>query len=609
MISGGTPVLIPLERELQERLAWFIRMRWVAAAGILVGTWIAHIHLVPDLPTVPLYATALVVLFYNLLFLKFRSQFENDQAALKRFVYEQIILDWIALAIIVHFWGGIRSPVTLVFTFHLIIGAILLSPRSCYYLTAAASLLMVVLTLLEGGSLAVSSSLQAIYAESPDPFLGGFWRWLILTVFFLVVTYLATSITAKLREKESALFASEQALDRAYHEMEALHELGKVVNSTLNLEEVLELIAEHAAKLLNMRACFIRLFDKTGTRLYIGGAYGLSQAYLNKGPVEVAKSLIDLEALRGGAIQVLEVAEDSRFQYPEEARKEGLRSMLSVPVKAKSRVLGVIRVYSGQPHTFSDWEQRFLRNLANLGAVAIENARSYAELKNLNDEKVWFARMTHHQLRSPLAAIHGTLDALPYAGPLSPKQQDLTERAKRRIQDAFDIIRDFLDLAAAQRPREKEAIEPVELGEALQRAVESARETARGKDVEFTSKIEPGLMIRVETADLDRIFSNLLENAVKYTPAGGHVEIVAGPFREGFVRVEVSDTGIGIPKDEQERVFEGFYRTREAKATGAVGTGLGLSIVQTLAERIGARLELESEPGKGTRFKVFLPTE
>ena len=113
----------------------------------------------------------------------------------------------------------------------------------------------------------------------------------------MVTTYLATSITARLREKEVALFQSERALDLAYREMESLYELGQLVNSTLDVNEVLSLIAENTTRLLNGKACFIRLLDKSGKKLYIGGWHGLSQAYLNKGPVEVEKSLVDAEAL------------------------------------------------------------------------------------------------------------------------------------------------------------------------------------------------------------------------------------------------------------------------------------------------------------------------
>ncbi len=606
MTPAGNPYLIPLERELEERLGWFIGMRWLAAGGIVAGTVLATTLELEELGTGPLLLVGFAVGVYNLAFHLLRTRVETQQIPVRLVIYFQIALDWLALILIVHFSGGIRSPVSLAFTFHLIIAAILLSRRACYLLAAFASLLLGVLTLLDEAGVLATPAIHLLYLGSSEAGLSGAHLWIALTGFFLVTAHLATSITARLRKKEWALFESERAVHRAYEEMEALYELGQVVNSTLDLKEVLSLIAEHASRLLKMKSCFIRLFDKSGRMLYIGGAYGLSQAYINKGPVEVSKSLIDNEALKGGVVKVGEVADDPRFQYPMEAKREGLRSMLSVPLQAKSRVLGVIRVYSGQPYHFSEQDESLLRNLANLGAVAIENARAYSELQALTEEKIWFAHMTHHQLRSPLAAIQGILDALPYAGPLSEKQSDLIRRARRRIEDSFNMIRDFLNLAASRRPSAAVPPEPVELAHSLRETVETVQETARGKGIELEVEWEDSLTVRAESADLERIFANLLDNAVKYTPEGGRVALSV-TRQNGQIRVEVRDTGIGIAPEDRERVFEDFYRTPEAKATGETGSGLGLSIVRILVDRLGGRLELESSPGEGSCFRVFLP--
>lgn len=595
-----------MERELRERLKWFLSMRRLAALGILAGTFLASRLLIADLPTTPLYLIGIAILGYNVVFRLYRPRAEADPVRLRSFIYLQICLDWLALTLVVHFSGGAGSPVTVIFALHLIIGAILLSVRAGYLLATVASLLVGMLSLNETLAVFPPPVGIRVVLRGGEESLGTFIVWLGLTGFFFAVAYLTTSITLRLREKERALFESQQALDRSYHEMEALYRLGQVVNSSLDLDEVLGLIAESAAKLLDMKACFIRLLDRSGKNLYIGGTYGLSQAYINKGPVEVGRSSVDLEALRGGVVQVLDVGEDARFQYREEAKREGLLSMLCIPVQAKNRVLGVIRVYSGEPHLFSLEEQRLLRNLANLGAVAIENARSYSDLQKLNQEKVWFARMTHHQLRSPLAAIQGVIDALPFAGSLNEKQVELVERAKRRIGDAFSTIKDFLDLAAAQRLRDPAPPAPVELSKVLSDVLEAARDAASSKGLELTVKIPPRLMVAIEPADLDRVFSNLVGNAVKYTPAGGKVTVEAA-LVGNEIRVDVSDTGIGISPEDQGRIYEGFFRSKEARSSGEMGTGLGLSIVKTLLDRFGGRIELESRVGQGTRFRVWLP--
>jgi signal transduction histidine kinase len=199
------------------------------------------------------------------------------------------------------------------------------------------------------------------------------------------------------------------------------------------------------------------------------------------------------------------------------------------------------------------------------------------------------------------------LDALPYAGETNPKQKELVERGRRRVRDAFDLIRDLLDLAAAQRPLDEGASEDVVMSRALEQTVEAARERARGKGVELEVEMPArNLTVRAQAGDIERIFSNLLDNALKYTPSSGRVRFLVREV-DGCVQAEVSDTGIGIDPHDQERIFEGFYRTEAAKNTGEMGTGLGLSIVKRLIDRWGGKLELDSTPGKGSRFVITFP--
>ncbi len=603
--AAGENILIPLEKELQERLDWFIRLRWLAGMGILIGSGIGLPLLQFPAPFLPLTMVGVAVLLYNLMLHSFRDRVTEMLGSLRRSIHLQIAFDWAALSVTVYLTGGIASPVCVTYVFHIIIGAILLSRRSCYFLATAASLLLGLLTFLTANGLIwnYGRAAQAAIAR-PVP---AFQIWSALTFFFIVSTYLATSITARLRQKEAALSNSERSLNLAYHEMEELYEVGKLVNSTLDVNEVLRLIAQHAARLLSGKACFIRLLDLSGKKLYIGGSFGLSQAYIDKGPVDVGKSLVDLEALRGKIIQVLEVAADQRFQYREEARREGLRSMLSCPMQAKNRILGLIRVYTAEPHVFTEQEQNLLMNVANLGALAIENARSYGDLKALDQERVWFARTTHHQLRSPLAAVQSAIDALPFAGALNEKQKALITRARRRVQDAFDTIRDLLDMAAAQHLGNPITFKPVNVAETLKRILEATLERARSKGLEFVAAVDSDdTWVLADPADLERIFSNLLDNALKYTQEG---RVSFGVRKtDEWLEAFVEDTGMGIAEEDRNRIFEGFYRSVAAKTSGEMGTGLGLSIVRKLIERLGGTITLESELGKGTCVIVRLPT-
>ncbi|MEW6750988.1 MAG: GAF domain-containing sensor histidine kinase [Candidatus Latescibacterota bacterium] len=612
-LAGDSPRadLIPLERELRERVAWFIRLRWLAVGGIAAGAWGATTFVVPRLPALPLYGVALAVAGYNAVFALLLHRWRPGRLparAHRRLLYLQIALDWVALICLVHYAGGIHSPVALAFTFHLILGAILLSRRACYAQVALASLLAGTLLVVEqtGAWTPVAARPPLAVMCIPERCLEGcIYRWLALTVFFGVVAFLVTSVTVPLRRKEEALFASEQALDRAYGELGGLYRVAQAVNATLDPEKVLALIARNAARLMGLKACSIRLLETDG-RLRIGAAYGLSQAYLDKGPVEVSRSRLDAEALAGRIVQVEDAAQDPRFQYPEEARREGIHSVLCAPMQARGRAIGCIRVYADVVRPFSGREEEFLGNLASLGAVAIDNARAYQAVQAHSEERAWFARMTHHQLRGPLAATAGMLDAMRYAGPLADKQHELVERSRRRIGEVLEMIRDLLDLAAAQRPLAGGPAEPVSLAGAVQPALDSAGDRAAHKGVALNVELAADAWVLADAEDVARIFANLLDNAVKYTPAGGTVAFAAA-MAEGWVEARVRDSGIGIEPQDRERVFRGFYRSPAARATGEAGTGMGLSIVRRLVERWGGSVDLESQPEAGSCFAVRMP--
>jgi signal transduction histidine kinase len=599
-------VPIPLERELQEHLAWFIRLRWLAALAIIAGTWaateLAQLPLVP----LPLYLTGIAVAGYNLLFALAARPLQSWRVALSvyyRFVYTQIGLDWIALLALAYHAGGIRSPVVLVFAFHVLIGAILLSRRACFLQVAIAAIFSGLLVWFELHSLhyPIGGNFYSALPGGPSLLYAS---WLALNLFLLATALLSTAITTPLRHKEEALVISAGEFERSCRELEVLYQVGQALGSTLDLKRVLNLIVENSAKLLHHTASSIRLLNPERSGLEIASTYGLSAAYLDKG---TDLSPLDTQVLQGQTVQIFDVSADARIQYPQEAQREGIRSMLSVPLPASGRPLGLLRIYSGQPHHFSEWEERFLKNLANLGAIAIRNARAHADLQALSDEHIAFARLTHHQLRAPLAAAQSLLDALQYAGPLGEKQRELVARGQRRMHESLHMINDLLTLAAAQRPASTREGERVALLSALQAPLETARQKADGKKIDLHVDLPP-LSVLAQEDDVRHIFANLLDNAVKYTPTGGRVHFAAQQMGDGFIRAEIRDSGIGISARDQERVFQGFYRTQAAKASGETGTGMGLSIVQTLIERWGGRLELESAAAVGSCFRIYLPS-
>jgi GAF domain-containing protein len=165
--------------------------------------------------------------------------------------------------------------------------------------------------------------------------------------------------------------------DDAYRFFRALFEAAQAVTSSLRLEEVLQRLVDNTVRVMDVKACAIRLLNADGQTLTLRAACGLSAGYLDKGPVVRAQSALDAATLLGQVVIVPNIATNTLFQYPREAREEGIVSVLSVPLRAHGEAIGVMRAYTSQQHDFSELEQEFVQALADLGALAIDNARRF----------------------------------------------------------------------------------------------------------------------------------------------------------------------------------------------------------------------------------------
>jgi signal transduction protein with GAF and PtsI domain len=161
----------------------------------------------------------------------------------------------------------------------------------------------------------------------------------------------------------------------------AIYNVAKVVNGTLDTSHVLSTIVRCVTETMKVKACSLRLLDTRGQRLMLGAYYGLSEKYLHKGPVLVKESGLDRKSLKGQTMYVRNAQTDRNFQYRDMARREGIISVLVVPLRVGDNVIGVMRVYSGTEREFDEKEVKFLEAVANLSAIAIDNARLYQALR------------------------------------------------------------------------------------------------------------------------------------------------------------------------------------------------------------------------------------
>lgn len=613
--AENVPFRLPLEAELVARVSWLILWRWVAAAAVILLTLIAKHLLSLSLPWVKLCLIGIAILAYNGLFAwRLRILRGNPAASVQTFSHFaaiQIVLDWLALTLVVHYTGGIESPALSYFIFNAIVASILLRARTAFLLAAFGVALVVGLALLEfWGALP-----HLPIPEFRDPRLQGPVFLVAALGFFvsaiLVSIYLTTSITRQFVRRTRELAELKQHLEDAYQKMRTLYETSRAVSSSLNLSQVLSTIVRQATEVMGVKASSIRLLDEDRRYLEVSAAYGLSDAYLTKGKVDPQRGEMDRLALQGKAVALLDATVDPRFQYPEEARKEGIRSVLSVPMLLLDRAIGVLRVYTGEVRQFTPEDTEFLMALASQGAAAIQNARAYRQLQELEEAKSRFVFAVTHELKAPVAALQSQFAVLQggFAGQLTARQRDLIGRAARRLDRLQELLRDLLALGALKDrlPHHKKA--EVNLAELARRVAEIIQPEAEARGLTVTVDLpETPLLFLATEEDMHRLVGNLLENAVKYTPPGGRVSLTLRGA-ESEIALVVSDTGIGIPPDAMPHIFEEFYRGPNAKAMGKEGTGLGLSLVKRIVELYSGQVRVDSHPGHGTTFTVTLPRD
>ncbi len=606
-----------VERELIASGAWFIRIRWLAGIGVLVATWVVTTLLAVHLPALSIYAVGVVILLYNAVFWWARQRLLRRQpghvVSFGRMTGWQIGLDYLAMSALIHYTGGLESPVVLFFIFHIILAAILLSPQTTFLCATFAAFLLVAIVALEYAALVPHVHVhEFIGVELYQNHI-----YILGNLFFFISTlyttaYLASALNLRLRERAGEVIELSQELQRAYRRLETLYESAQAVNSTLQLPQVLERLAEATAKAMRVRACSIRLLNETGTQLDVVAAYGLSDAYVQKGALILERNPLARQVLAGRTLITNDVSQEPTLQYPTEAMAEGIRSMLSAPLRGKIRPLGLIRTYSTELDHFTSEDANFLAAIASQGSIAIENALAYQALDRLDHQKSKFVLTVTHELRSPVGVIRSLLRTMKsgYAGSLSEQQSDIVERALRRADFLQTLIDDLLDLAAGKSDLDlQQQRGEVALDRCIERVIKQFEMPAQEKQIQLAFHCQEAsgpFLVPASNEDIDRIVGNLVSNAIKYTPPGGRVYVsLKRVEREALV--EVSDTGIGIPEASLPHLFEEFYRAPNAKAVQKEGTGLGLAIVQDLVTRNHGRITVASTLGEGTTFTVIFP--
>nr|MDP9128526.1 ATP-binding protein [Pseudomonadota bacterium] len=307
------------------------------------------------------------------------------------------------------------------------------------------------------------------------------------------------------------------------------------------------------------------------------------------------------------------IAEDVNAVEMLEARRklyasEGICSLMALPLRVRGISNGTLVFYYRSPHRFSELEIALGGALSNLAASAVSNAELYGELKANDAKKDEFLAMLAHELRNPLAPISNAVHILSAPSLDAALREETGNLVKRQIAQMTRILDDLLDVSRITQGKIELRRSPVLLAGVVQTAIEAARPLtlARGQTLVADLPSAP-ILLNGDAARLSQAFSNLLNNAAKYSGKGGAIKIGAR-IEDGTVVVEVADNGIGIPKDMQESIFDMFSQVDSSMERSQGGLGIGLTLVKSIVDMHGGSVEVRSDGlGKGSTFVVSLP--
>jgi signal transduction histidine kinase len=327
----------------------------------------------------------------------------------------------------------------------------------------------------------------------------------------------------------------------------------------------------------------------------------------------VAGSLLDEVTNRGQTVYREDMG-DLRYPEEEDFVELGLRCRLAAPLFVGPRSVGMISLVRKEPRSFTTDEIEFVSLLGRFLGSTVQNIRAYEaeratveELRRLSALRADFVALVSHELKSPMTAVIGSAKTLQDRWrELTPEQRDsfltLIDHETNRL---ADLVTDVLDTSRIESGQFSYSFRDVDFGELVQ---ESAAAAESGQDeVKIKSLVHRPLpLVRGDPYRLRQVLTNLLDNAVKYSPAGGEVEVEA-LAENGRISVEVRDRGPGIASEHHALIFEKFGRVSGKQAKP--GTGLGLFIARSIAEAHGGSLEVRARDGEGTAIALELPVE
>ncbi len=394
--------------------------------------------------------------------------------------------------------------------------------------------------------------------------------------------------------------------------MDRLHEINNAISSNLDRREMQQVSARGLMTLLGGSSAFFAGYDSR-KKVFVVKSTAVDEDQNDLMPdIDTEISMQDqadfLKGLHDG-LQQYQASESTSVGIELLLKKTNLKSALIVPLTQDDKLIGVLITGESQyERYFSDNDIALARSLGIHTSTMLKQSDLFAEISELEQVKSEMIRMASHDLKNPLLQVGGYLDLLvkTLVNDLDEDQKDFVGRIENGLTKMNRLLEDILNLERVESHRTTE-LHPVNLRYVLIEVAGALESQAHLKQQFYRLHFsDTDAIVLGNEVQLNQCFTNFIGNAIKYTPEQGTITIKSN-IEDGVFHFHVKDTGYGIPKDRQSKMFQRFYRARTPGTEHISGTGLGLSLVKTVIERHGGEIWFASEEGKGSTFGFNLP--
>lgn len=594
---------------------WQVKLRWGVAPVMIAGTLVGR-ALGFEFQVLPILLIALASPVYNAFFAWIFSHYEDrlrsDPQLDRLIMVLEVVADYVALFLLILFTGGVSSPLLIFLIFHVVISAIQFRAKTSFQLAgvAAGGLWLMFLADLQGWCRCqpVAFRGEVISLMDPPAQAAAMLFFLTLTLFFTAA--MVGRIMGKFRQGVRDLAHANSALRDLNEKLNSLYAMVCAIGAERHLAPILETVTSELARATGVPAVAVKLLSEDGESLRFVAAHGLPDQIVSDSVVRLDQSPLNRRIMEGETLASGPAEGDESLLLQKELSALGIRSAVLAPLKIDDKTMGTLGLYAHEEDYFEAADLDFLKLAAELAAIAIVDAQANEAVEQLMHERAQFMLQVAHNLRAPLSAGLSMIGLLEggYMGELNPKQSEYMHKIEHRLRALDESIAQLLAIAKSRDFSREIPDVVVDLGALAGKTESTFQDEATHRGIRFSVVAEEGLPEVDSGADLlNQIVENLVSNAIKYTPEGGKVDVRFARSGSDHVEIAVEDSGIGIPADEQDKLFREFFRASNAKQHTMNGTGLGLALVRRVVERHGGHMELDSEEGKGTRVVVTLP--